>query len=162
MALLNKDKTLRSLRKSPGLLRVLLHDVDQQTAVSKTDGPDGWSVLFIVCHITDYEEIYTERVRRILAEDEPQFATPPTNDELPILNRYAEQQLSDVVALFEQRRRTFIALLEGLNDEQLARRGFHPSSGYGTALEYGVNAALHDINHLEQIAKALGIGKGLD
>lgn len=161
MALLNKDKALRSLRKTPGILRVLLRDVDQATAVRMTDGPDGWSVLFIVCHIADYEAIYTERVRRILTEDEPIFATPLDNDQMPMVNRYAEQQLSEIVGIYEQRRRAFIGLFEGLNDEQLARRGSHPSSGFGTALDYAINAALHDVNHIEQIAKALTLGEGL-
>ncbi len=160
MPLLTAEKALRSLRKTPGLLRALLRDVDQQTAVTMTDGPDGWNVVFIVCHIADYETIYTERVRRLLREDEPQFDSPMDNDEMPMAHRYAEQDLRHMVGVFEERRREFIALIEGLNEEQLTRRGYHPVSGYGTALDYAINAALHDINHLEQIAKVLKVGEG--
>ncbi|GIK64671.1 MAG: hypothetical protein BroJett018_24650 [Chloroflexota bacterium] len=160
MPLLTQEKALRSLRKTPGILRAVLRGVDQQTAASLTDGPDGWNVVFIVCHVADYEMIYTERVRRILNEEEPQFDSPMDNDEMPIAHRYAEQQLSHMVGVFEERRRKFIALIESLNEEQLARRGYHPVSGYGTALDYAINAALHDVNHIEQITKVLKIGEG--
>jgi hypothetical protein len=60
----------------------------------------------------------------------------------------------------EQRRRQ-IAIFEGLSAEQWARRGVHPQAGEHTVLEHAVNIAQHDVNHIEQIVRALGLENAL-
>jgi len=43
-----------------------------------------------------------------------------------------------------------------LSDEQWERRGQHPYFGETTILTQAVNNAIHDLDHIEQIARALG------
>ena len=154
MPMLSVEKALRSLRKTPIILRALLRDVDQVQAASATDGPDGWSILFVVCHLRDFEAIYGERLHLMLETDYPKFPHVDQN-ELPITNRYAEQNLQEVLQSFLEQRRAVIDIYEKLTDEQWARRGLHPNAGDHTVLELAINMALHDVNHIEQILHTL-------
>jgi hypothetical protein len=153
MALLDKFKALRSLPKTPALLRYILHDVSQEQAMTSWDG--DWNVIYVVCHLRDLEKAYTERVHMMLAQDNPIF---PSNDQnaMAIENAYAQANLREALAEFEDLRRGFIALVKPLSDEQWERRGQHPYFGETTILTQAVNNAIHDLDHIEQIARALG------
>jgi hypothetical protein len=158
--MLSVEKALRSLRKTPVILSAILRDVDQQRAVSATDGADGWSALFVVCHLRDFEEIYAERLRMMLETDNPHY--PHINqEELPAKNRYASQNLRDALNAFIEQRRKQIVIFEKLTDGQWKRRGVHPEFGEHDVLEFAINTALHDVNHIEQIVRALGLESAL-
>lgn len=155
MSVLNASKALRSLRKTPDLYDLVLHRVTQEQATTMTDGVDGWSALFILCHVRDYEGIYTERIKAALEQDNPELSRPLTNDELAVQNNYAGQDFHTVFAAYKTQRKALIALLEGLDDAQWERRATLAPSGESTVLEWAINAALHDIDHIEQIARTL-------
>ncbi|MCB9454147.1 MAG: DinB family protein [Anaerolineaceae bacterium] len=153
MALLDKGKALRSLPKTPALLRFILQGVTQAEAMNSWDA--DWNVVFVVCHLRDLEAAYLQRVHMMLDEDNPTF---PANDQraMAIERRYAEADLTTTLGEFEALRREFIALLGSLSDEQWERRGQHPYFGETTILTQAVNNAIHDLDHIEQIARALG------
>ncbi|MDX1994543.1 MAG: DinB family protein [bacterium] len=158
MPILDPEKALRTLRKNPVILQGLLRDVSQEQAVAATDGPDGWRVLFVVCHLRDFETIFLERARRFLEEDTPHLARVD-HEALMTQNDYAGQNLGEAFDEFVQRRRTFINVLEGLTESEWARRGVHPSFGEGSLLDFAINTGLHDLNHIEQIVRALGLSE---
>ena len=153
MALLDKGKALRSLPKTPALLRFILSDVTQEQAMNSWDG--DWNVVFVVCHLRDLEAAYLQRVRMMLEEDNPTF---PANDQraMAIERHYAEADLRSALAEFEALRRAFIALVASLSDAQWERRGQHPFFGETTVLTQAINNAIHDLDHIEQISRALG------
>lgn len=154
MPMLNVDKALRSLRKTPVILNALLKEVSQAQAQQATDGQNGWSVLFIVCHMSDFEDIFYRRVQSVLEQDCPRF--PPVDQEsLALTNDYAGQDFRQVLETYLQKRQAFIQRIESLTEEQLTRHGIHPETGDCTVLDIAINAALHDVNHLEQIVRAL-------
>ena len=47
-------------------------------------------------------------------------------------------------------------IVSSLSDEQWERRGQHPYFGETTVLTQAINSAIHDLDHIEQIARALG------
>lgn len=155
--ILNPDKALRTLRKTSVLLRIAFADCDQATAKTLRDGPAGWSILFIACHLRDYERIVAARVARILTEDNPS---------LPVLDNaaaersgdYAHQELTAVLDDLQARRAALLARLTTLDMAAWERIGHHPTQGHGTLLDVAINAGLHDIDHLEQITQCRGIG----
>jgi uncharacterized protein YukE len=153
MALLDKGKALRSLPKTPALLRYILKDVTQAEAMNCWDG--DWNVVYVVCHLRDLEAAYLQRVRMMLEQDNPTF---PDNDQraMAIERNYAEEDLQTALEEFEALRRDFIALVRSLSDEQWERRGQHPYFGETTILTQAINNAIHDLDHIEQIARALG------
>lgn len=152
--IVSPTKALRTLRKTAALIERTLRDVSQADARTLRDGPDGWSVLFIACHLRDYELVWRERVDLMLAQENPTFATFDHHEVIEV-NRYADQDLRAVLADLAARRAGLLALLEGLDDEAWLRCGLHPDQGPGSVLDVAVNAGLHDIDHLEQLARCL-------
>lgn len=160
MALFTREIALRDLPKTPVILNVILRGVDQAQAQSATDGADGWSVLEVLCHLNDYEQIFIDRAHQLLAEDMPTFAA---YDQVALVqaNRYAEQNLRDVLASYVARRRAHLELLRSLTPEQWQRRAIHPVRGEVILTELSAYTVMHDVNHIEQIVKALGASPDL-
>jgi hypothetical protein len=157
MPILNVEKTIRSLRKTPVMLKALLRDVTPEQARQASDGPDGWSVLFIVCHLRDFEDIFYQRITMALEQDCP-FLPSVNQEALPAANNYAYQDFHQALKAYSDRRRTLISLVERLNETQLMLRAVHQEYGEGTVLDLAINVVLHDVNHIEQIVRALGDG----
>jgi hypothetical protein len=153
--IVNPAKALRTLRKTPALLEELLRGVSQADAARLRDGADGWSALFVVCHLRDFEAIFRQRVELMLAEEGPILFPAVSNAELEQNNHYAAQDLRSVLADLSAQRSAFITRLEGLSDEQWGRVGRHPEQGPGTILDVAINAGLHDVDHLEQLLGCL-------
>ena len=153
MALLDKGKALRSLPKTPALLRFILQDVTQEQAMNSWDG--DWNVVFMVCHMRDLEAAYLQRIHLMLESDNPTF---PALDNAAMAKErnYAGANLRTALSEYEALRREFIALVRSLSDDQWERRGQHPYFGETTILTQTVNDAIHDLDHIEQIARALG------
>jgi len=58
------------LEKTPVLLETMLRDLPPSLLQWKP-GPERWSISEVLAHLADIEKIYSERVRRFLAEDSP-------------------------------------------------------------------------------------------
>jgi uncharacterized damage-inducible protein DinB len=157
--LINPAKALRTLRKGPRILAALLSGVTQEQAAALRDGEDGWSVLYVLCHMRDVEEIFTGRARSLLAEPNPIFEVV-SNEVLIARGDYAAQDLRAALAAYTARRAAFIALLEPLADEQWLLSGTHPEQGPGTLLDVALNAGLHDVDHEEQLIRCLAPIRG--
>jgi hypothetical protein len=151
---INQAKALRTLRKTAALLDRALAGVTQEEATRLTDGPDGWSALFIVCHLRDYEIAWRERIEQIIAHDASIFHSFD-HHALVVERDYAAQDLRDELADLGARRAELIMRLEELDDKQWLRSGVHPEQGPGTLLDVAVNAGLHDLDHLEQLSRVL-------
>ncbi len=155
MSILTPEKALRTLRKNPLILDAVLRDVTQELALTATDGSDGWSVLEVMCHLLDFEEIFYTRAWRILNEHKPHF--PAVNQlELVQLHDYQRQDLRDQFERYVDLRRQLIDLIENCTEDQWARQGVYADSTVVTLLELAINIGLHDVNHIEQIVRALG------
>ena len=154
MSVLSLEKALRDLPHTQTILETILKGVSQEVAERATDGPDGWSVLFVACHVLDYETVFFDRIRWVVETDYPEF-TFPNNDELIRDHDYAHQNLAVVLTQRAESRRALLAYIKDLSEEQLARKGVHPVLGDSTALELILNIVFHDVNHTEQIIKAL-------
>ena len=62
--------------------------------------PGKWSVLEVVCHVADFEVINAERIRRVLAEDEPTlFNGEPDDFERALC--YEQRDLDEELNLIE-------------------------------------------------------------
>lgn len=149
--ILNPDKALRTLRKTPALLDLVLNGLGEAAASALRDGPDGWSILYIVCHLRDYERVVAARVELMLASDDPVLPSMD-NDALARDGDYAAQSLAAVRAGLRARRAALLDRLTDLDATGWQRPGHHPQQGAATVLDVAINAGLHDIDHLEQIA----------
>lgn len=154
--ILSPFKALRTLRKTALLLDKTLTGVTQRQAADLRDGPDGWSILFIACHLRDYERFLRQRVELVLADDQPVFHG---FDQVALVaaNAYADQELGTVLAELREGRAALIARLEVLDDTQWLREGINAEQGPGSVLDLAINAGLHDLDHLEQLTRCLDV-----
>ncbi len=156
MPIISPNRSLEFMRKTPGIVKATLGEVSQERARTATDGPNGWSVLEVICHLRDWEDIFCERVQMMLSEDNPKL--PDHDQEQMAKDRhYSSQDLQQAFDLYLNLRQRHLQILAGLTPEQWQRRGLHPRWGEINVVEHGMNTALHDVNHIEQMVRALGL-----
>lgn len=149
------QRSLNFLQKSTEVVRYIFKDMTTDRAKQLAPGISGWSALEVMGHLVDLEPVFTARVRRVLVEENPAF-TAVDADQLAKDHAYAQQDIQQQVAKFIHLRGEFIALLTSLSEEQWTRSGVHSAYGQMTILDIATSTALHDLNHLGQIAEALG------
>lgn len=154
MTMMTPERFIRALKKTPALLDVLTDGVTQERAQRARDGEDGWNVVEIMCHLRDFEEIFFERTRLIVEQDVPELEW---HDEkkLAVERGYARQDFAAAYDAFIETRQRFIAWLEARAEADWGRKGIHPEVGEYTLLEQAMQVPLHDVDHLEQIARCL-------
>lgn len=154
MPLTTLPRFISSLEKSALILDGVLKNVTQTQAETITDGPDGWNITEIVCHLRDFEEIFFQRAKRIQTEENPTLI-PVDHEKLAIESAYAKQNLTEVLGQFHAKRAEFIAWLRNVPESDWQRTGIHPEFGSYTLLEQAMQNALHTIDHIEQLVHTL-------
>ena len=151
------DWLLEGLEQSCSILGHVLAGVTQEQAQSIRDGADGWTVLEIMCHLRDYQDIFATRIGRMLAEDNPRFKLYDETARMAMVveNDYANQNLKSVVAEYRSTRHELIHNLSALSDDQWTRLGnFADGDEVDVAMPV-VHTMLHDTDHTEQIVRIL-------
>ena len=139
------------------ILEYILTDVSQTTATTRrdpNDGDKGWTVTEVVCHLRDFDGIFLNRARRIVAETEPALGRYD-HERMAVEGRYNEQDLGAVLADLRHSRAEFAAFFQGLDAEAWNRAGVHPERGRFTLDDALMQVGLHDALHLEQITRIL-------
>ncbi|MDH5507702.1 MAG: DinB family protein [Anaerolineae bacterium] len=149
------EDILIAMRSAPEIFVGLLHGITQQEAAAADMGGQEWSVIEILCHLRDVEEIALQRNQSMLENDNPVIQG---YDHLALVEErnYAEGKLGEALARFLDFRTKHIALLEALKPEEWLRRGQHTVIGEVTVFEHQVHNVGHDFNHAAQIARHLG------
>ena len=160
MTFITPDRFIADARRTPVILNGLINSLSPQRAMEATDGPDGWSVVEVVGHLRDFEGFFRDRIELILAEETPAL---PRYDHvaLAIERDYQHQNLQAVFADLLAKRIAFLGLFESLNPEQFARSGVHPEAGPITVFDALVQIIHHDLTHLDQIVRCLGLSDRL-
>lgn len=145
------------LQKSAQILALVMAGVTQEQAQRIKDGDGGWSVLEIVCHLRDYQDIFAERIRRMLEEERPQFRLYDEKARLALVieNDYANQDLRAVFDSYRAKRRWLIERLASASENQWRREGSFAVDDVVDVEMAVVHTLLHDADHTEQIARIL-------
>src|SRR5215208_3664585 len=113
--------------------------------------PEEWCVQEVVGPLIETEERgFAGRIRIILAEERPRFATWDPS----AVARERQDELRDpaeLLAEFTRRRTAGVTLVEALTAVDLARGGDHPEVGFLTVNDLLHEWIHHDANHLRQI-----------
>ena len=144
-------ETTSLLRRTPELLRALLSGIPEAWTDTADVPEDGWRPRDVVGHlITGELTNWIERTERIL---EHGTGVPFDRfDRLAHEERGADASLDELVEHFARLRAESLARLEALvSEEDLDRRGLHPSLGEVTLRELLATWAVHDLDHVSQI-----------
>jgi DinB superfamily len=144
---------VKTLRATPVVVRVLVAEVDD-ARLRRRPAPGEWAIIEVVAHLADTEERALGRVRRMLAEDDPELASFD-QEALAEERHYLDLDLEGELTRLEQLRREHLAVLEGLDGAGWERTGRHGEHGELTVELYETHVAAEEVDHLGQIARLL-------
>jgi hypothetical protein len=143
----------KTLRATPVVLRTLVNRVDDGR-LRRRPAPREWAIIEVVAHLADTEERALGRVRRMLAEEDPQLA-PFDQETLAVQRHYLDLDLEGELARLEQLRDQHLDLLDGLDGPGWERTGRHGQHGLMSVELYETHVAAEEVDHLAQIARLL-------
>jgi uncharacterized damage-inducible protein DinB len=148
-------------KQGPSLLR-------QAIAVMSAERMDArpiagrWSTREVVCHIVDFDQLYADRMKRVIAEKEPDFS-PSEPDAFAAHLAYAKRDVARELELLTLLREQMAVILESLPEEAFRRAGRHSVRGLVTLqelLQAITDHIPHHIRFIEEKKAALGLHTG--
>jgi uncharacterized damage-inducible protein DinB len=118
--------------------------------VRRKPAPEKWSMLEILCHLRDVEQLFVERYAKIANHDRPQLRMI-NQDELAVRLRYNEDDPTAVLREFQALRAETVAVLSALAQQSWERVGLHPNRGEFSMAANAVMHVAHDANHLARL-----------
>ena len=141
-----------SLRHTPTILRRIVDGVPAERRAESL-GEDRFTLLEMVCHLADYEDVFLDRMRATVERDLPEFERIDVSERAKT-KKYAERDMDEELTVFENRRRDTITFLEERSAEELDRE-LVQSFGRMSLKEFVAVLTGHDLYHLEQASEYL-------
>jgi uncharacterized damage-inducible protein DinB len=132
----------------------ILKNTTQEQAENLRDGPEGWTILEVLCHVRDFDTIFRNRAQMMLDEEHP--ALPAYDHNAMVIEKnYAEEDLAYVYDEYRLSRKHTQEFFIALSPEQWERAGIHPERGEFSMTDAVIQVCMHDIDHMEQITRLL-------
>ncbi len=116
-----------------------------------------WSIAQVVCHLADFEVIFANRIKQVLAEDNPPL---PGADENRFAARlkYSDRDVAAELQLIVLQRQQIARILSAVDLEDYQRTGVHSEAGpvtLETLLEKAISHLQHHLTFIEQKVQAI-------
>jgi hypothetical protein len=121
--------------------------------------PGKWSTLEVVCHLADFDPILADRIKRVLAEENPSLIGADEQRFAAVL-AYHERDLEEELAIVERTRSQLARILRTKSDEVLGRMGVHNERGPRSLeqlLTTAINHIPHHVRFINEKRQALGL-----
>jgi DinB superfamily len=121
--------------------------------------PGKWSTLECVCHLSDFEPVLADRMKRIITHPKPLLMGADERLFAQQLS-YHDRDLSEELAIVETTRKQMARILTKLPSDAWTRVGNHAERGLLTLEQMVQIATRHIPHHVQFIAekrKALGV-----
>ncbi len=131
------------------VLRLAVRDLTPEQLQARP-GPEPWSIAEVVGHLADSDQILSNRMKWVIAEENPAL---PYADETAWVERLRSHDV-DVnlcVDLFDLNRKAMTRVLRSLDASDFARVGQHATRGRVTLAELVVTTASHLDHHLRHL-----------
>jgi hypothetical protein len=149
------QQTISLLTRTPQVLNALLRDLPE-TWTLRNEGEDTWTAFDVVGHLIHGERTdWIPRAGIILQSGESRTFDP--FDRLGHVREIRGKSLRQLLDEFASLRSENLGALHAfhLTNEDLERRGRHPSLGSVTLSELLATWAAHDLTHLHQISRVM-------
>jgi uncharacterized damage-inducible protein DinB len=124
---MNHDALIEQYLAGPGLLRRAVAGMPGDQLLARPI-PGRWSTQEVVCHLADYEPIYADRMKRVIALKEPELL-PGDPGLFAARLAYGHRDVAEELACVELTRKQMARILRALQPEEFQRRGFHSRDG---------------------------------
>ncbi len=119
--------------------------------------PGKWSTRQVICHLADFEPVYADRMKHVIAEDEPTF---PGGFDRQFAEHlaYDKRDIEEELTMIEVTRSQMVRILRSLPSEGFERTGIHSVRGPMTLralLEAITNHIPHHIRFIEVKKQAM-------
>ena len=132
-----------------GLLSYITEGLKQPELLTRP-GPGAWSTAEVVVHLLDSDLVIADRMKRVIAEENPPLVAFDENKWATRLH-YEAQPTGAAAVLFDLNRRHMIEVLRRLDDAAFQRTGLHTERGPLTLAQLVQGAADHLDHHLRFI-----------
>lgn len=153
------EELLDQYAAGPHLLREAVAGMSDEQLKAKPV-PDRWSTLEVICHLSDAEGVYAERIKRVIAEDEPSLRSMDPDAWLSRL-AYHIRDAEEEFRFVEFTRRQLGRILHSLKPADFQRKGRHSEVGQltlETLLQRITNHIPHHVQFIREKRAALGAG----
>jgi hypothetical protein len=127
--------------------------------------PGRWSTLEVVCHLADFEPIYAERMKRVIATDRP-LLLAAGREQFARTLAYHGRDVGDELALIDLTRRQMARILRSMPEETWDRVGVYQRENHEELrslrrlLEMITGHIPHHASFIAEKRRALGIQPG--
>jgi uncharacterized damage-inducible protein DinB len=109
-----------------------------------------WSTRQVICHLADFEPVYADRMKRVVAEENPTiFAGNP--DVFAARLAYEARDMEEELQLIEAVRKHVGRILKTLKPEDFQRKANHSEAGPVTLEKLLTNVTNHIVHHIKFI-----------
>ena len=152
------DQLIEEYLAGPSLLRRAVAGLNAEQLRARPI-PGKWSTLEVVCHLSDFETVYADRMKRVIAEQEPPLRNGDP-DLFAASLAYESRDLDEELTLIEMKRRQMARILQAVPPQAFGRTGIHSSDGpisLETLLRRITGHIPHHARFIDQKRKALGV-----
>ena len=147
------EPILSSLERAPSLLRGLVDEMPPALRKRRCR-PEKWSLHEHACHLSVAQDLFEQRLDRMLAEDHPLLQPyQPHEDDDP--GRLLAMDLPSTLDRFEADRARLVARLRLLTPGQWQRSARHSEYSRYTVWIMFRHLALHDMLHMYRMEELL-------
>jgi len=126
-----------------------------------TPGPGDWSIAQLVAHLLDADLVYAERMKRVIAEEDPVLQGFDENAWVERLGS-AAMPVAEAADLFAANRGWMARILRRCSEGDFARVGRHTEDGQQSLAEILARITNHVDHHLRFLyAKRANLGVAL-
>jgi uncharacterized damage-inducible protein DinB len=118
-----------------------------------------WSTLEVVCHLSDFDPILADRMKRVISHDNPTLLGADENLFAAKL-AYHDRDVEEELNVIENTRKQLARILRQLPDAAFQRIGSHNERGAITLekwLTIATNHIPHHVNFIHDKRRALGM-----
>jgi uncharacterized damage-inducible protein DinB len=154
---MNHDTLINQYLAGPDLLRSAIAGMTREQLLKRPIA-GKWSTQEVVCHLAEYEPIYADRMKRVIALEEPELLK---GDPALFAARlaYGARDVEEELALIELTRKQMARILRMLKADDFARTGRHSRDGALTLETLLQRVTAHIPHHVQFIQeKRRGMG----
>ena len=141
------------IQYQPDALKQLLPGLNDETAKQRPI-PEKWSVAENVAHLGRYHEIFLERMKRTVFEDNPSFERYVAEND-PEFSEWCKLDFNALVKKFHSSREVLNDYLFNIPDDKIKKKARHPYYGQWTINGWCEFFLLHESHHHFTILKLL-------